>query len=179
MREDRTVAEFPWVIRSGQKDFADEVGVIVLEPLGNQLAFEAQVKMVTLYVAPPVHRNRVARGLDRDLRALADDAPELHLESVREQRVEPFGFRPREGRLATHRRELFHRGYHLEPEIFGDKLFENSRVRMVEIFEKPDCPLPVFSRSHRLSPSSSRSIRARYERDPARSAALSLTDCRP
>jgi hypothetical protein len=50
----------------------------------------------------------------------------------------------------VHRRKLFHRGDHLEPEIIGDQILEDPRVRMIEIFKEPDYPLFLLSRSHHL-----------------------------
>src|SRR6202158_5237809 len=108
--------------------------------------------MVALYVAAPVHRDRVARRLDRDVRAFSDNRDELHLESAGKQLVEPFGFRPRESRLSAYPRKLVHRGDHLEPEIIGDQILEDPRAGMIKIFEKSDYPLLLLSRSHRLSP---------------------------
>src|SRR5713226_1050156 len=72
----------------GQKDFTHQVGVVVLASLGNAVALETQIEVVTLAVGFAVVCNRIGCGQRRHMRTFADDRFELELQSVGEETLE-------------------------------------------------------------------------------------------
>src|SRR5579863_10277493 len=126
------------LIRSGEKHFADQVGIVVLAPLDDFVALEAQIEVIALAIAPAVGRNRIGFGQHGDMRSLAYHGAKLQLQALREQAFEGRHFFADELPAPDNRRKFLQRRDNFEPEIVRDQIVEDLGVGMIKVFEKPD-----------------------------------------